>query len=356
VTERSIDSIEPFDVLVIQKQLCPCLLLTRIVDDIVRLEIGSLRVGNVLFVYWSRKDADTSFMELFNNPDPAEVELLFKSAQEGKEDHAQSDENDFYLLGLTGNAARAIVRDYLEAPLPQVKRNLGRWFADLRIADLSKEGAGKPSSRFPLWLLAVSTASDSDQVSPDTPTRLLDAALRRQPLCESVLVNCLRRLRAEGTQGFRAARMALIKLVLLRRGIPVTETLDPGDCHPAYIYGRLLAIFEQIQYAALGDVNANVVDKFFGTFSAPALVISRLYCNARNHLRKLKGEKPGSYFALDKLLAEVTALHSATPPKRHLSLQDQGRFALGYYHQRAKRFEEIAERKANRVDAETASV
>ena len=132
----------------------------------------------------------------------------------------------------------------------------------------------------------------------------------------------------------------------------MTETLSLDERHPAYLYGRLLAVFEQIQYSALGDVNANVVDKFYGTFSAaPALIFSRLYANAQNHLRKLRGERPGSFVALDKLLTEVSTLLPAAPPRGQLSLQDQGRFALGYYHQRAKQFEQISENKAARAAA-----
>ncbi len=149
--------------------------------------------------------------------------------------------------------------------------------------------------------------------------------------------------------------MALIKLILLRRDIPVTDTLDSDERQPAYLYGRLLAVFEQIQYAALGDVNANVVDKFYGTFSsAPSLVFSRLYADAENHLRKLRGEKPGSFVALDKLLTEVSRLLPPSGPKGQLSLQDQGRFALGYYHQRAEQFEQIAERKAKSLESASA--
>jgi CRISPR-associated protein Csd1 len=90
-----------------------------------------------------------------------------------------------------------------------------------------------------------------------------------------------------------------------------------------------------------------VVDKFYGTFSAaPGLIFSRLYMNAQNHLRKIRGEKPGAFISLDRLLSEITASLSSTPPANHLALQDQGRFALGYYHQRAKRFEDAADRKA----------
>jgi CRISPR-associated protein Csd1 len=328
--------------------------LTALIQNKVpELPRSRLRVGNLLFLYWTREDADTSFMDLLNNPDPAQVETLFNSVHSGREAHGLSSVDDFFLLGLSGNAARAIVRDYLEAPLARVKEHLARWFSDLRIADISKQGAGEPSSSFPLWLLAVSTALDSDQVAPDTPTRLLEAALKGDPVCESLLVACLRRLRAEGSQGFRAPRMALIKLILLRRNVPVTETLDSAEHHLAYVYGRLLAVFEQIQYAALGDVNANVVDKFFGTFSAaPGLVFSRLYANAQNHLRKIKADKPGAFVALDRLLGQVTALHPAALPKGQLSLQEQGLFALGYYHQRAKRFEEAADRKAARAQTE----
>jgi CRISPR-associated protein Csd1 len=306
----------------------------------------SLRVGDLLFLFWTREPTDTSFMGLLD-ASPADVEHLFESLHKGADSHTVADPNVFYLLGLSGNSARAIVRDYLEAPLPRAKSNLRQWFEDLRIADLSKDGAGKPRSGFPLWQLVQATALDSDQVAPDTPVRLVSAALKGGPVCESLLIACLRRLRAEGSEGFRPARLALIKLILLRREVPVTETLDSDEQHPAYLYGRLLAVFEQIQYAALGDVNANVVDKFYGTFSAaPALVFSRLYANSQNHLRKIKTEKPGAFVSLDRLLTEVSRALPAKPPREHLSLQDQGRFALGYYHQRAKRFEEIADRKA----------
>jgi CRISPR-associated protein Csd1 len=132
----------------------------------------------------------------------------------------------------------------------------------------------------------------------------------------------------------------------------VTETLNDDEVHPAYIYGRLLAAFEKIQYDALGSVNATVVDKFYGTFSAaPALVFSRLFANAQNHLRKIKGDNPGAFTMNDKLLSEIVSLLPPAPPTGQLPLRDQGRFALGYYHQRAKRFQEIAERKAKKAMA-----
>jgi CRISPR-associated protein Csd1 len=109
-------------------------------------------------------------------------------------------------------------------------------------------------------------------------------------------------------------------------------------------------VFEQIQYEALGDVNANVVDKFYSTLSAaPALVFSRIAANAQNHLRKIRGEKPGAFVSLDRRLSETLNLLGAAPPPAQFSLQDQGRFALGYYHEKAKRFQQIAERKVEKA-------
>lgn len=182
----------------------------------------------------------------------------------------------------------------------------------------------------------------------------MHAALTGGPLPDSILVSCLSRLRAEGSKGFRAPRVALIKLCLLRKGIPVSETLTPGSQPEAYVYGRLTEVFAQIQYAAMGDVNANVVDKFYGTFStAPRLVFGRLVANAQNHLRKIRGEKPGAFAVLDQRLADImNELPIAAPPSL-FSLQDQGLFALGYYHEKAKRFEQIAANKAAKAAEKT---
>ncbi len=323
---------------------------TRALNALIGNEFRGLktheRIGGVMFLFWTRQPTDAGVMNLFD-PDPTQVSALLDCLGKGRESLAIDDLNAFYLLTLSGNSARVVVRDYLETPLLTLREHLAQWFCDLRIADISKEGQGRPTSVFPLWQLALETALDSERVVPDTPSRLMSAAIQGGVVPESLLVACLRRLRVEGAAGFRAARMALIKLTLLRKEIPVTETLNSDERHPAYLYGRLLAVFEQIQYAALGEVNANVVDKFYGTFSAaPALVFSRLYANAQNHLRKLRGDKPGSFVVLDKRLTEVSSLLPASPPSGQLSFQDQGRFALGYYHQRAKHFEQIAEYKA----------
>jgi CRISPR-associated protein Csd1 len=315
---------------------------------------SKLVVGGTAFLYWTKEARDMSFVSLLDDPADDVMKLLMDSIHSGKNDDGTIDAEPFYLLALSGNSARAIVRGYLEATLFHVKRNIANWFTDLRIADTSKEYAGATNDRFPLWQLTLATAFDRKAVSPDTEERLVFAAFHDQPLSESVLSACLRRLCVEGPTGFRSSRLALVKLILIRKGVSVTEQLDPNECHQAYVYGRLLAVFEQIQYTAVGDVNAGVVDKFYATMSsAPSLVVGRLQNNARNHLRKIRGEKPGAGVLLERRLMEVLGLLGAAPPPQRLSLQDQGRFAMGYYHEKAKRFEEAADRKAAKAKAET---
>ena len=313
----------------------------------------SYRIGELLLLYWTRKDSPTDLNNLFD-PTVDDVSTLLQSASRGKAPVDTASDDAFYLLMLSGNSARVVVRDYIETPLMKVRESLASWFRDLRIAEIGNESFGKPTSLFPLWILATATAFDSDAVAPDTSSRLVFAAIQDRPIPESILLACLRRLRAEGAKGFRAARMGLIKLILIRRGVAMTEVLNADEKHPAYLYGRLLSVFEQIQYAALGDINANVVDKFYGVFSAaPAMVFNRLFNNAQNHLRKLRGEKPGTFTSLDKRLTELVAELPSAPPSSHLSMLDQGRFALGYYHQRARQFEAIAERKAEKASKTT---
>ena len=314
---------------------------------------SKLVVGGTVFLFWTKEPCDASFISLLDDPADEPIKVLLDSVHGGKNVASTLDSEPFYLLALSGNSARVVVRGYLETVLRNVKHNIANWFNDLRIADTSKDYAGAVNDKFSLWHLSRATAFDRDSVAPDTEERLLFAALHGDPLPDSVLVACLRRLAVEGSEGFHPSRLALIKVILFRKGISVTEQLDPDDYHPAYVYGRLLSIFEQIQYAALGDVNANVVDKFYATMSsAPGMVVGRLQENARNHLRKLRGEKPGAFVALERRLMEVLGLIGSAPPPQRLSLQDQGRFALGYYHEKARRFQEAADRRAEKARVE----
>lgn len=115
-------------------------------------------------------------------------------------------------------------------------------------------------------------------------------------------------------------------------------SLDPNESHPAYRLGRLFAVCENAQRAALGRVNATIKDRYFGAASTvPASVFPVLMRNSCHHISSLrKGEKAGLAGWFEREIdAILDGIGSAFP--RQLRLEDQGRFALGYHHQRAKR-------------------
>lgn len=110
----------------------------------------------------------------------------------------------------------------------------------------------------------------------------------------------------------------------------MTAYLNPDHPAAAYQCGRLLAVLANLQRAALGDVGAGVVQRYYVAASqTPGLILGRLVANARNHLGKLEG---GLAFWYENQIADVMSrLHDSAP--RILDLEGQGLFALGYYQQ-----------------------
>lgn len=300
---------------------------------------SKITVGQLTFLFWTRKKRDLSaFLSAIEDADPAAVKSLLESPNKGKETLA-IDDNDFYCLTLSGNSARVVVRDYLETPIGSARQNLATWFRDLSII----EPWGKEvTTSFPLWQLALATAFDADAVAPYVPPLLMEAAIKCHSLPDSILANCLKRLSAEGGEGFRATRLGLIKLTLIRKGFSMPEELDLARTTPAYIFGCLFGVFERIQLDAMPGVKATIVDKYFGTASvSPGLVFYRLFKSAEQHLGKMRGDSESwKHGRATNLQKEVERLATMVPGGsferiKLLTPAEQGEFALGFYHQRA---------------------
>ena len=116
-------------------------------------------------------------------------------------------------------------------------------------------------------------------------------------------------------------------------------SLNLDEPNPAYRLGRLFAVYESVQRAALGKVSATIKDRFFGAASAaPASIFPMLERNSVHHLSRLrKGDKGGLAHWFEQQIDQILLGFDATAFPRSLRLQDQGRFALGYHHQRATR-------------------
>ena len=159
----------------------------------------------------------------------------------------------------------------------------------------------------------------------------------------SLMANVLMRMRADGNVS--GVRVAICKGVLTRNlrtqqseeEIPVS--LDKQSTQPGYLLGRLFAVLEYAQRSALGgQVNATIRDRYYGAASAtPASIFPVLLRNTQNHLGKLRKERPGQAVILEKEIREIVAGLPEQFP-RSLRIEDQGRFAIGYYHQSQAHF------------------
>lgn len=259
------------------------------------------------------------------------------------------DVTPFYVATLSGNA-RVIVRDWIETTADEVQQSLIRFFADLQL--------GAEAVRTPLRVLLRAVEAPGRELPPSLKPRLIRAALRGEPFPAQLLVLALQRLRlppAPNERELLRARVALVRATLNRqhrlRPLPflhqeVAVSLDENATQVPYLLGRLFAVLEALQAAALGDLNATIRDRFFGAASStPAGVFPRLLKLSMHHVSKSERRD------LERLKSQiVSALPAETFPSV-LKLEEQGLFAVGYYHQRESFFQKKAAAKASAAPA-----
>ena len=115
-------------------------------------------------------------------------------------------------------------------------------------------------------------------------------------------------------------------------------SLNKESTNRAYLLGRMFAVLEYIQYKALGNINASIADRYYSSASAtPFFVFPRLLVGARHHLARLRKDKLGLAVNLDKDLGEIIDILPENYP-HHFSIDEQGRFSIGYYQQKQSYF------------------
>ena len=245
----------------------------------------------------------------------------------------------YYVLGLGPNAARISVRFWHQGTLGELSDRFREHWQDLLLDPAPWKT--QPAARQLLYEIAV-------QRKPENIPPTLGGALVRaiftggrypRPLFSTVVA----RMRADGD--ITGRRAAICKACLARdyrlgfeeEDVPVS--LNPDETNPAYRLGRLFAVYEGVQRAALGrDVNATIKDRYFGAASStPASIFPMLERNSAHHLSALRRSNKGglAHWFDSEIDAILAGVDTAFP--RSLRLEDQGRFALGYHHQRERR-------------------
>ncbi len=318
-----------------------------------------VQVGDASTVFWadrpSRFDGDNTLADLFgeSKDDPDRnvraVAALYDALKTG---HLPVEEEDvqFFVLGLAPNAARISVRFWLRAPLAELAPRIRQHFDDLRI--VRRYDSDPPHPSLFRLLTSVALLGKLDNVPPRLAGEWMRAILEGTPYPVSLLNAAVVRAKAE--QDVTYLRAAVLKAWLnrdYRRRNAHTppnhqhykEELDVEQTEPPYLLGRLFAVLERIQQQALPGINATIRDRYYGAASTtPVTVFTTLLRLKNAHLRKIH-EHQVLFF--ERLIGEIMLSLSDFP--RQLTLQEQGRFALGYYHQRQAFFTRKSEANDN---------
>jgi CRISPR-associated protein Csd1 len=302
-------------------------------------------VGDATAVFWAEKAhrMERLFADFFGEPPNAEsskdteaIRALYGAPESGAIP-LLDDKTKFYVLGLAPNVSRLAVRFWYAGSVGEVAGNIRQHFDDTNIVHRSLE-----PEHLSLFRLLVSTAvkSDSKNIQPNLAGDVMKAILSGTPYPATLLSSAVRRIRAEREISY--PRVSVIKACLVRDSRfhkrsqeEVGMALDPTNSKIGYRLGRLFAVLEKAQEEANPGINSTIRDQFYGAASSTPVTGFFVPMRHKNyHLAKL--ENRGRAVNLDKLIGEIVDGIDDFPA--HLELQDQGRFHVGYYHQRQALF------------------
>ena len=317
-------------------------------------------VGNRTFVFWASskseaaEQAEDSLFDLLGyteekQDDPnakiEQVRKVFTSIYSGTLKTSLDD--NFYILGLAPNSARIAVVYWSESSLKDFASKILRHFEDMEIIDTRKEK--KPYMGIKDMLSAVTLGGKQSEATPNLPEAIVKSIFQGTPYPYTLFSACIRRIRAESgdkeKSPIRIGRIAILKAFLNRtndNNKKIDTMLDKDNTNPGYLCGRLFAVLDRTQEDANGI--SSIRERYMNAASAtPSSVFATILNLSSHHLEKLPND--GKKVFYEKLKQEIIDKIPAEGFPAHLDLQDQGRFFIGYYHQRQDFFAKKEEDK-----------
>lgn len=305
------------------------------------------RLGDTQFIFWAQKQCHfehvfSCFFTAAPKDDPDRNIQAIRQFMQSPHKGALSEEErtPFYLLGLSPNAARIVVRSWQTGTVRDFSDKIRQHFLDLEMIRSSKD----EREYFSLFNLITQVAFQYkiDNLPPNMIGDLTKAVINGTPYPITLQLHCINRIKADRNISY--IRAAILKASLNRKdrlinhskNKCITMALDKENFNQAYLCGRLFATLEKIQEEANPGINATIKDRYYASVSAtPGAVFPRLMSLKNHHLAKLS---PGRAVNMEKLLGEILLNISAEGFPKHLSLDEQSRFVIGYYHQRQELF------------------
>lgn len=318
-----------------------------------------IQIGDATTVFWTERESPIEGMfgmmldpRDLDSSDSAELRNTLEAVREGKPLANIDPDMKFYILGLSPNAARIAVRFWHVCSIGQLEERIGQHFRDLKL-----ERSFDTDPEFPgIWRLLRETVNQ--KASDKSPQPLLAGAMLRSILegaayPQSLQNTVVNRIRADQTINY--VRTAILKAVLNRKhrlfkqGMEVSMALDTENKNQAYLLGRLFAVLEKVQEEAHKDesgkvrINKTIKDSFWGSAaSTPKVVFPQLLGLKNHHISKMDNHKKeknvGTLIFYEKLIGSIMDGVESTGFKAHLTLDEQGLFTIGYYHQRQNFF------------------
>ena len=327
-----------------------------------------IQIADATTLFWGEKD--DSFNPLFrlgltsqdDDGSYEKLQVFLSRVRKGELPDDIDGKQRFYILGLSPNAARLSVRFWYANTIENISRQFAKHFDQLAIVRQSDKQHLYPG----LWWLLVETAAQhkTANIPPNLTGPFMMAILKGTPYPMSLLSILLERLRVEKDPNYY--KCALIKAILIRnyrKEVSVSLNRERND--EAYVLGRLFAVLEKIQLDSITKqqeeknskpsnsrkINATIMDKYFASASVnPSVTFPLLLRLSNYHQKKLRSEKPGLAINRQKEMQEIMGMLSAFP--KTLTLEDQGMFVIGYYHQYQSFFEKRGT-EAGDANAET---
>lgn len=298
-------------------------------------------LGGITFVFWLEKEEKLfNFGEMMtqlfgtqkDSPDFG-IESMVKMLNAVRSGYlSMNDQNRFYFLGLAPNAARIAIQTWRTGTVKELASNIAMHFEDF---EMLRPPKSEPFLGLGRILGATALEYKLENVPNNLEAKCIDSILTGSPYPEMLFQATLRRIRA--THEITWVRSAILKACLNRKNRffklqhkEILMSLDIDNPNIGYQCGRLFAVLEKCQEEANPGINATIRDRFYGSASStPRVAFPNLMKINVHHISKISG---GRGVNLGKLLQEIVGRINDFPA--HLNLEEQGRFAIGYYHQR----------------------